>query len=129
MFQYLAALTALAPMQVQLTRDSVAMSDDCDAPHQLLLPFPDDASLADIVGHVFCSCYLAQIAGGQATWTAVTHRPVAVLAQQWPAPKMMPSSAAQTLELTNGILHLHFRYYAQQDPDLVYQQLLGTTAT
>ncbi len=48
-------------MDIRLTRDSIALSDDCNAPHEKTITIPDLASLEDILRQVFRSNYLALI--------------------------------------------------------------------
>jgi hypothetical protein len=111
-------------MNVLLTRDSVAMSDDFDAPHNFLFNVDDNASVASVIQTVCNSRYLAAISGGKATWAAVSKITLAVLAQQWRSPKLLlPVPPITTLDFADNVLSLHFRYYTQQDPDLVYDQL------
>ncbi|MBH8567813.1 hypothetical protein KB206_02900 [Microvirga sp. STS02] len=118
-------------MEIRLTRDSVAMSDDCDAPHERIVTLHDSASIEEIIRHVFHSNYLASIAGGKATWSATSSTTVAVIAQQWPEPKMLQGeeSVQQKLKFSNGVLYLHFNYHTQQDPELIYAHLLNQQAS
>lgn len=104
-------------MRIDVTRDSVAMGDDADAPHRRYVDLADRASLGDAVAAVLALAYLARIHGGKATWLVVAEGVVrAVVAQQWAAPRWLtdpraPSPAA-----------IHFRYRAQCDPAKVYAE-------
>ena len=112
-------------MKVKLTRDSVAMGDDCDAPHEKIIAVPDSASIREIIQVVLHSRYLAQIAGGKATWSVTSRIPVAIVAQQWAEPKMLgDASVPRSLLFSEGMLVLHFAYHTQEDPNLVYGQFL-----
>jgi hypothetical protein len=100
------------------------MGDDVDAPHNSEFTIADNTSIATIIEKVLHSNYLASIEGGNATWSAVSNFPLAVLAQQWISPKMLPPvPPLATLNFADNTLSLHFHYYAQQNPDLVYDQL------
>ncbi len=111
-------------MKILLTRASVAMGDDVDAPHPAEFTVPDTTSIATIIETVFRSNYLAAIAGGKATWSAISTIPLAVLAQQWILPKLLlPIPPLSALDFSDNALALYFHYHAQQDPDLVYGQL------
>lgn len=114
-------------MKVHLTRASVAMSDDVDAPYTVEMTVADDLSVAAIIDRIFYSNYLASIAGGKATWSAISNIPLAVLAQQWAAPKFLtPLPPLSKLDFVDNTLALYFNYHTQQDPDLVYKQLHHT---
>ncbi|PWU54729.1 hypothetical protein DLE60_00485 [Micromonospora globispora] len=102
-------------MHVDLTRDSVAMGDDVDAPHRQSLHLTDDASLGDAVSAVLARPYLAQIGGGKATWLVVVDGTVsAVVAQQWAGPRWLADARVRAPGA------IHFRYLAQRDPGEVY---------
>jgi hypothetical protein len=105
---------------VDLTRGSVAMGDDVDAPHLVTIEVPDHL-FVDAVLRRMPRGYLPLIAGGQATWIARRVQggePLAVLAQQWDEPVLLGKVSAWSLE---G--HLHFEYAMQEDPNQVVQRL------
>jgi hypothetical protein len=111
-------------MKIQLTRESVAMGDDADAPHAMELTVRDNASVAEIIGIVFQERYLAQIGGGKATWSVISNIPVAVLAQQWTSPKLlMPTAQLSELDFSANTLRIYCAYHTQEDPDLKFEQL------
>lgn len=114
-------------MTIRMTRDSVCMADDVDAPHETFMEVQDDLSMAEIIGLISRSGYLASIAGGMASWSVESGRPIAVVAQQWAEPKMLVDSGKDgTAQLKVGSsLQLHFRYHAQEDPDAVLATLLA----
>ena len=109
-------------MPIVVWRDSVAMGDDADAPHELALPLPSDSSLAVVVDALLRARYLASIAGGRATWIVEGERALAVLAQQWDAPRWLvaPETAVSTVTRPAGRPHLELRYWCQADPERVY---------
>jgi len=51
---------------------------------------PDEMPIIEIIAKVAKSEFLAKIAGGQATWFAMSNIPIAVIAQQMLQPKPMP---------------------------------------
>lgn len=114
-------------MKIHLTRDSVCAGDDVDAPHARTVVFSDGVPLETVIQEIARSGYLAAIAGGNATWSAVAGHPIAVVAQQWSRPKLLPDSEAQPLMLQgpDGVARLHFRYHVQDDPHGVYSALAG----
>jgi hypothetical protein len=105
-------------MQLFVTRDSVCAGDDGDAPHPRRFAAPPGASPAQAIATVLAARYLPSIAGGLATWVAASALPLAVIAQQWPEPALLPLSARDhaRLDRDGEVLRLHFGYLAQQDP-------------
>ena len=112
-------------MQLFVTRDSVCAGDDGDAPHPRTYSSSASATPAQAVDTVLAARYLPSIAGGMATWVAASAVPLAVIAQQWPAPRWLPLSSRdrQRLDCSGGLLRLHFSYLAQQDPAQVLATL------
>ena len=109
-------------MSVVIWRDSVAMGDDADAPHEWLLPAAEGVTIGAVVDTMLRSAYLAQVAGGRATWIVEGVRPLAVVAQQWAAPRWLVSSEVAVAELgrPGGRPDFHVRYWGQVDPERVY---------
>ena len=111
-------------MKITLTRESVCAADDCHAPHEKRLTVPEDTMVSDLAKTIQRD-YLPKIAGGQATWSLVTHVPVAVLAQQWRKAKILFAfdDAVAKLKQADGAVRLHVNYQAQLDPDVVLEVL------
>ncbi len=112
-------------LTLHLTRDSVAAGDDIDAPHELALLVADDASTEAMVEAIRTADYLPHIAGGRATWSVVSKRTLAVIAEQWPQPRMvgtLPHPPGQ-LERDGTGYRFHVTYHAQQDPETVLAML------
>lgn len=118
-------------MQVFLTRDSVAAGDDADAPHNQTITVADYMSVEDIVAQVARSGYLASIGGGKATWSASSRYPLAVVAQEWDKPKLLYAFKLNKLDYVENenALYMHFTYYAQLDPQIVYETLRRLVGT
>ena len=114
-------------MDVYVSRDSVAAGDDGDAPHGQVITFADDMSVEEILKGIVDSGYLPSIAGGRAAWSVVSNVPLAVIAQEWPAPRMLPMLNGRLTQLDReaGTLRLHFNYHAQVDPETVYKVFWG----
>ena len=108
-------------------RDSVAAGDDADAPHEWLLPTTGEATVADVVGRIMSERYLAGISTGEATWIIEGARPIAVVAQQWTAPRFLvdPGSHIRDVVKPDGRPHLEARYWLQVSPDRVFEALLA----
>ena len=113
-------------MQVILRRDSVAAGDDADAPHEQTISVPDGLDIEAIIARAAQSGYLASISGGKATWSATSKIPLAVVAQEWDyQPKLLSFFPVEPhqLDRVDGRLRLYFTYYAQLDPQIVYETL------
>jgi hypothetical protein len=120
--------TAILPlMNIYVSRDSVAAGDDLDAPHGRSFSLPDGAPLGDVLSEIIQSGYLPRISGGHATWSVVSSIPLAIVAEEWPEPRLLPMIESQKKEFDcrNGLLRLHFNYHAQIDPDTVYKVFWG----
>ena len=119
-------MTASNESRLTVWRDSVCMADDCDAPHELVLPVVDDESLRGVVGGLLKASYLAAIAGGRATWILETGgqeaRPLAVLAQQWRHPRFLvePDAAVTAYVGPSTVPHLYLKYWCQVNPERVF---------
>jgi len=112
-------------MKIELTRASVCAADDCDAPHAKLMTVPDDTPLEELARIVQRDYVPGNIAGGEATWSLVADRPLAVLAQQWREPKLVRQLPLQLAELKgqHGSVKLHVNYHAQVDPEIALEIL------
>jgi len=113
-------------MKVFLSRDSVAAGDDAQS-HDETMEI-DAADALALIERVLAAGYLPKIAGGRATWVAVSHKPVAVCAQEWPAPRLVPwkPAACEDLLRAKEGVRLHFSYLAQIDPQIVLDVLKRT---
>ncbi len=114
-------------MKIHVDRDSVCAADDIDS-HARWVVVPDEADLERLVASVLAVFPLPNIQGGRATWCVTSGRPIAVIAQQWAAPKMVswrPRGVAEC-EHQEGNVCLYFRYVVQHDPDVVLDVLRRT---
>jgi hypothetical protein len=109
---------------VHIDRDSVHAGDDIDS-HAVALSVPSSTKIGEFLRLVRDTGFLPSIAGGEATWL-VEHadsRPayVAVLAQQSLDPKVTLAAGTTVADLApTGAPRLHFRYWCQADPDVVF---------
>lgn len=110
-------------MIVLASRDSVCAGDDTEE-HVERFVFADGAPLEAVVSGIAAARFLASIIGGRATWSVVSGVPVAIVAQEWERPRMIAGPSTR-LDWRGGALHLHFRYHAQRDPDLVAREIGG----
>ena len=113
-------------MRLLITRHSVAAGDDVDAPHLVEMDGPAGEDLEAAIAKVVASGYLPHVSGGRATWSVSSGRVLAVVAQEWPAPKMLwgVDRSYRGLDIVRGTLRLHFSYHTQHDPELV-RDILG----
>ncbi|WP_433478411.1 hypothetical protein ACQPZP_16060 [Spirillospora sp. CA-142024] len=100
------------------------MGDDV-LPHAQTIELPPETSLARVVAHLLERHFLATIAGGKATWILVAGGPLAVVAQQWDEPRFLvdPSRPIGSFAAEGGGVSLMFRYWKQNDPDRVFEDL------
>lgn len=121
-------MTQIENHRLKIQRDSVCMADDVDAPHE------DEISVTDwTVGAIATAIrnrdYLAMISGGLATWILRTDKPdgtpIAVIAQQWRAPKCLVPESNSILEMVCNpdSPAVYVQYHCQVDPDLVLSAL------
>ena len=113
-------------LRLQLTRDSVALGDDMHSPHLKKVTLPADVSAEGIATWIVENRYLPQnIQGGKATWSLVSKRPLAVLAQQWDKPKMLSNcpDSLEELDFEDGVLRAQVNYHAQKNPNAVFRKL------
>ncbi len=115
-------------MKVYLTRDSVCAADDVDAPHAITFIVPEGMSVGNLMKIVQAS-HLPKIQGGKATWSVTSGIPVAVIAQQWSEPKLLPPFELGIVDLdtVDGVTNLHVNYHAQLEPETVEEVLRELT--
>jgi len=108
--------------QLNVWRDSVCAGDDCDAPHEIGLTLPADASLAFVADILMNKSYLALIDGGKATWILEGRKSIAVFAQQWDRPRFLVSPTAPISSFVDSPArpNLQFKYWCQVDPETVF---------
>lgn len=111
-------------MKLKISRGSVCAGDDVES-HDRLLDLADVDTLEALVAKVRAAYPLPQIDGGRATWCLASRRPVAVFAQQWSEPRMVSSNMQNVLASAtfDGVVHLHFTYFAQIDPEMAFAVL------
>ena len=112
--------------KIKLTRESVAMGDDIDAPHLLEIEIQSDWKILDILKHILKLNYLPQIYGGKATWSVAINEPIAVLSQDNSENPMLICLPDYPYHDTLGFInieHIHFNYHAQKKPTEVYEVL------
>jgi hypothetical protein len=111
-------------MKVRVNRDSVCAGDDIEA-HDRLLDLPDAETLDALAANVLRAYELPRIQGGEATWCLASRRPIAIVAQQWASPRMVPwqTRPISDCKIVDGVVRLHLTYLAQVDPAVAYEVL------
>ena len=112
-------------MELYVIRDSVAMGDDINYPHERQFSFPDLMSIEEAIERIAASGYLPMMYGGCATWSVVSGFPISVIAQQWEKPLSVGWQPVKVvdLQLKDGMVGLHFNYHAQVEPEIVLEVL------
>ena len=115
-------MTHAGGLRLHLTRDSVALGDDHDAPHFKKVRLPDGSTVEDAVSWIAASSYLPRIVGGEATWSVLSRTPIAVLAQQWNRPMMLSPAPydLEKLDYADNTLRIHVTYHEQRNPNGVF---------
>jgi hypothetical protein len=111
-------------IRLHLDRDSVAMGDDVES-HETTVNLRDDTTLDRILASEY---HLAFVGDGHASWVIKLGGdegvPIGVWAEQWGHTRLVDPARSTIGDLaSNGTLDLYFDYYAQLDPDAVYDQL------
>ncbi len=105
-------------MQVGCTRDSVAMGDDADAPHETFIDLCDGPTVADLVSWLRSRGAPAMVVGGSTWALRVSGRVVAVLSEgttTTPSREVEPVGD-QTTPVTSAE-HVHLEYLLADDLD------------
>jgi hypothetical protein len=112
--------------KIKLTRESVSMGDDTDAPHVLEIEIQPNWTILEILKYILKLNYLPHIYGGKATWSVAINEPIAVLSQEsFEKPMMicLPDYPYQETMRFVNIENIHFNYHAQKNPEEVYEVL------
>ncbi|NUM33324.1 MAG: hypothetical protein HUU50_02170 [Candidatus Brocadiae bacterium] len=98
------------------TRRSVCAGDDCDAPHEKIFTMEDCCDLLSFTKQILQKYPLPTISGGKATWMLYTRQnPIAVIAQQWPEPKIIASDSLLQDEMKSKTTTVYFDYLGQEE--------------
>jgi len=97
------------------------MADDVDAPHEDVYDLAELTHLAAFLKAIREERYLPHIQGGRATWVVLGLGPVAVMAQQWPEPRLLAPAQSLISEICNPDgPGFEFKYAVQRDPAEVF---------
>lgn len=112
--------------KIKLTRDSVAMGDDINAPHFLEIEIEATWTITEILNYIVKIDYLPKISGGKATWSVAIYEPIAILTQKNPEKPLLISRTDYPYHGTKGFVefdHIHFNYHAQKKASEVFDVL------
>ena len=116
----------LNPIHIILDRDSVCAGDDVYS-HNAEFDMDSGATITDLLKKVRKIGFLALIQGGKATWViSDTRTEIAIIAQQWSSPKFLIDENTEICDLNmdGDAVKFYFKYYTQQDPEIVYNKRL-----
>ena len=100
-------------IEIIIKRDSVCAADDINAPHEKTIKLQGFIDSIEFIKQVKNLYSLPSIAGGKATWICLLNgETIAVVAQQWPAPKAIITE----LQFKENN-ELYFQYHAQKSPE------------
>ena len=112
--------------KIKLTRESVAMGDDINAPHFLEIEINSNWTIMEILKHIYQTNYLPKIIGGKATWSVAINEPIAVITQENPKEPMLICLPDYPYHGTRGFVefdNIHFNYHAQKKASEVFEVL------
>ena len=106
-----------------VTRDSVCLADDVDAPHMGLLDVTATGDAEQVAGAVMDSGYAAWV-GGRATWSLALGRDRVLFGYRGWRRFTLPVGAALTLR-AGDVERVHVAYHAQADAAEVAARMTG----
>ena len=112
--------------KIKLTRESVAMGDDIDAPHVLEIEIEPNWTIIEILKYISNIDYLPRISGGRATWSVAINEPIAVFTQETPEEQLLiclPDYPFHGMSRFVEFEHIHFNYHAQKKASEVFEVL------
>lgn len=109
---------------VPIDRDSVHAGDDLKS-HAMSIHLEPSTTLRTLFEVIQDMDYLPRISEGKATWVVYSScKPLGVIAQQWPEPKLtVPLESILDQYFGNIEPRLLFRYWCQADPDQVFSDI------
>ncbi len=107
-----------------VTRDSVCMGDDIDAPHACVVDVPRDADAVGVARALLSSGWLAGVAGG-ATWTITMGQDRVVFGDRWTLRFVRAVGPGPLTARADAFERLDVRYWQQRDAKTVIAELTG----
>lgn len=99
-------------IEIQVTRDSVSMGDDVEAPHYYSFNAEASSSLSAIFSHLNRKNYLASVAGNNHSWSVIINSEVVATFfgnNQIPVPSDSLNLAISSLSNQNRLI-IRFNY-------------------
>ncbi len=103
---------------IRITRDSVCMADDIDAPHEQQFEFEPETDAQGIAKRLLSGGYLAYV-GLNATWTLALGSDQVVFGLRWGRRFIRPVDPETHKFRVTMINAVHVGYAAQQDPKIL----------
>lgn len=110
-----------------VTRDSVCLADDINAPHLGLLDVPHDADAEQVAAAVMAAGYAAWV-GGRATWSLALGRDRVLFGYRGWRRFVAPVGAASPTVRAGDVERVHIAYHAQADAAEVAALMAGNDA-
>lgn len=110
---------------IHVTRDSVCMGDDVNAPHRAFYELSNVQTIKQLINYLDKKYNLAGVSATTIAWVLKSTKPLAVFAPVWDEPRLLveEDEALSSLIEDQHVLHLHFEYIIRCDPEEVYQAL------
>jgi hypothetical protein len=114
-------------LDLLLTRDSVNMSDDINAPNEKGISISENATLEELTKTIIINKYLPSIQNGKASWVLnFGNKPIAIIAEEWKEAKFLVDKDKFIYEFTKPEPKVGFylNYLAQKDPTEIFDTLI-----
>ena len=113
---YLSPLEPVLPAhRIAVTRDSVCLADDADAPHEVSIRVDPNADMTTLAETVLASRALPQVGANAGWWFAARDARIALgFRDHMPFVRVARGDASL---LAGDLIRLHLGYAAQLDPD------------
>jgi hypothetical protein len=115
-----------------MTRDSVCMGDDAEAPHEAEWEVDDEATVEYLLGLTArrCpgmpgNCWVAYFG-----YSRAVGEPVALLAHGWPWPRVLPVwDTPRRPSVRSGTVEIFWAYRSRAEPEALWRQMGSSPVT
>ena len=111
---------------VRVTRDSFSAADNLKAPHEYIATINPSSTVEALILAIFRKLPTFDRKYGTATWAITSKRLLAIISNQWDAPRMLLRSVRRMQDMViihDNTAYIHFCLYEDSDPDELYQTL------
>ncbi len=111
--------TGKVPIKVHLTRDMTPGDDPDEAPFDQVLTITCEPTALALAERILAEKYLPTVSSNKAAWVIAAPEPVAVYAQEWPAPAFLHPHSIELIPpmRQNLPIRIHFCYIGETPPE------------